>query len=64
MRVDMFTIELIHRTIRVPHTDAEGYRVLHTDAVIDIPPELSTRCVLPILHGSREHGRTTEAFGD
>ena len=54
MRVDMFTIELIHRTIRE----------LHTDAVIDIPPELSMRCVLPILHGSREHGRTAEAFGD
>ena len=54
MRENKFTIELIHRT--------RG--VLHTCAVIDIPPELSMRCVLPILHGSREHGRTAEAFGD
>ena len=53
MRENKFTIEFIHRT----------RRVLHTDAVIDIPPELSMRCVLPILHGSREHGRTAEAFG-
>jgi hypothetical protein len=54
MRIDKFTIELIHRT--------RG--VLHTCAVIDIPPEFSMRCVLPILHGSREHGRTAEAFGE